>query len=248
MNRFTRLQLLLLNTLAVAIAIIVAYVLQHVIVNFTEVGSAVANLAFAFTLPVGLLSLQVVIRNLHHDTNSILPGFGLKPKLNQQTIVAVELFHKQLLSQLKQLWGIEQCDLYVFDWQRNAYLDLCPQTGSAKNDQPHFLPVQHALVRYAKEYHAIYFTERHLPNEDYVSDTVLAEIVIFMRRHKYVLALPLTTPTDVYGFAMFTLPQIKDTKLFAQSKFDDLKKVGDDFGGLLHKILIYDSIVLKQNE
>lgn len=61
MGRFSRLQLLLLNTFAVAIAIVCAYALQQLLVTQWQVQTPTATFAFGLTLPVILIALQWLI-------------------------------------------------------------------------------------------------------------------------------------------------------------------------------------------
>lgn len=244
MGQASRLQLLLANSIAVGIAIVCAYALQQLLLTQFHINAASATFAFGLTLPVMLILLQWLISKFfQHDLPSFMQLI-YKPKLNPQTLESIQTFKHSLQKNLHEYFQIEQFMLYVFDWQRNTYFECCPR-GSAVT---HILPAQHALVKFSAEYRTVYCTDRHLPAEDYLSDAALTEINTFMRRHKYVFAIPLFTATDVYGFIFLTLEQVKDVRIYAAPTFDELTNLGQSFGALLQKILIYDAIVLKHNQ
>lgn len=245
MGRFSRLQLLLLNTFAVAIAIVFAYALQQLLVTQWQVQTPTATFAFGLTLPIILIALQLLISKLIHSDTANFAQLVYRPKLNPQTLESINTFKNSLSRVFHEHYQIDQFLLYVFDWQRNTYFECCPKVNGNKwSAVTHVLPAHHALVKFSSEYRTVYCTDRHLPEEDYLSDTALTEITTFMRRHKYVFAIPLATESDVYGFVFLTLEQVKDSRIYAAPTFGEFTTLGKTFGSLLQKILIYDAIVL----
>ena len=241
MGQFSRLQLLLANSIAVGIAIVCAYAVQQLLITTFQVETATATFAFGLTLPVILILLQWLISKLvRHDTLTFAQ-LVYRSKLNPLTLESINIFKGSIQRNLHDQFQIDQFILYVFDWQRNTYFECCPRDSAVT----HVLPANHALVKFSAEYRTVYCTDRHLPEEDFLSDTALTEITTFMRRHKYVFAIPLATATDVYGFLFLTLEQVKDSRIYAAPTFTEFTTFGKTFGSLLQKILIYDAIVLK---
>ena len=233
---------ILYTSVAVVLSIILAYAIQLILQNF-GVNDATSKLAFAFTLPAILLCLQVAVRRFIDKHVQVVSPHVYKPKLSAGVMQPLNVLKQQIHNRFKKDYDIEEFDLYVLDWQKNVYLNLFSKTEPLQA-----LPQSHALVQFAKQYRTTFTTEQHTPAEDYLTDLMLAEVMTFMKRHSYVMAIPLTTVNDVFGFMFLTLSQLKDTKAYALQSFKKLDETATTFGPLLQMILVYDAIVLSKGQ
>jgi len=226
-------------TAVVIASISVAFIADAVVVRTTTVTPAASKLIFAIVLPIALLLSQLGLRRLLR-TPAVEDGINLltgpQTKFDPLTQRALTDLRGKLDTFLRTSFQVQHCALAILDWQRKHYVTL--DAGRLQ-----VLPQNHALVHFAQRYKTVFCTERRCPQADQLSDAMHAEMVVFMKRRNYAFAIPLYTAQDVYGFIFLTLADVKDSKLFATNNFTLLEQMGQQYGGLLHQILIYQAVV-----
>lgn len=227
-------------TAVVICSILIAFGVERLLLYYTALSPDTTKLAFALVLPVGLLLLQRLLQTIL-NTVAIRGGIDVMkgPKLAQdpmaeQALAGVE---DKIRNYLQTEYDISHHTLAIFDWQSRQYVTLT-------DDSRQVLAQNHALVHFAKQFHAVFCTERRSPLADQLSDALHAEMLVFMQKHRYMFAIPLYTDQDVYGFIFLNHRDVMDSRLYATNDFSALEKFGRSLGSLLHQILIYQAIVI----
>lgn len=226
-------------TIVVLLSILIAFGVEKLFLRTTTISADGAKLAFALVLPIGLLLLQSLLRKIL-NTTAVRGGVdimkGLKLANDAVTAKALADIEHKISDYLKTTYSVTHHTLAVFDWQSRQYVTL--------TDSHHVLPQNHALVHFAKQFHAVFCTERRSPLADQLSDALHAEMVVFMQKHRYMFAIPLYTEQDVYGFIFLNHHDVMNSRLYATNDFSSLEQFGRSLGPLLHQILIYQAIVI----
>lgn len=227
-------------TVVVLLSILIAFGVEKLLLRYTSLSPDGTKLAFALVLPVGLLVLQLLLKKLL-NTTAVRGGVdvikGKKIITDGITIKALTDIEHKIRDYLNTQYSIKQFTLAVFDWQSRQYVTLT-------DDSRQVLPQSHALVHFAKQFHAVFCTERRSPLADQLSDVMHAEMLVFMQKRRYMFAIPLYTEQDVYGFIFLNHKDVMDSRLYATNDFSALEQFGRSLGPLLHQILIYQAIVI----
>lgn len=227
-------------TLVVILSILTAFGVERFLSHYTSLSADQTKLAFAIVLPVGLLLLQRLLQTILNMTAvrggvDVMKGHKLaQDPMIEQALAGVE---DKIRHYLKAEYDISHHTLAIFNWQSRQYVTM-------SDDSRQVLPQSHALVHFAKQFHAVFCTERRSPLADQLSDALHAEMLVFMQKRRYMFAIPLYTDQDVYGFIFLNHRDVMDSRLYATNDFSALEQFGRSLGSLLHQILIYQAIVI----
>lgn len=228
-------------TLVALCSILIAFGFERILIRYTTISPETAKLIFSIVLPVVLLILQ---RPLMLFLNSAfirggVPIVSSKPpqfdELAQKAITSVQ---ESIGNYLGKQYNISNYTLAILDWKSKQYISI---VGNAVT-----LPHNHALVYFARQYHAVFCTERRSQLVDELPDAIHGEMYVFMSKHHYAFAIPLFTEQAVYGFIFLEQRAVMNSKLYATNNFSELEKFGRAIGPLLHQTIIYQSIVRGQ--
>lgn len=228
-------------TTIVFLSILIAFGVEKFLFRYTTLSADATKLTFALILPVILLALQF-FKKKFIDTIIVHDGvdnFAVRPKLihDQVTTKAICIIENNISNFLKTQYSVAHFTLAIFDWQSRQYVTL-------KDDNYQVLQQSHALVHFAKQFHAVFCTERRSSLVDRLPNALHAEISVFMQKYNYMFAIPLYTEQDVYGFIFLKHHEVMNSRLYATNDFLGLEQLGRSFGSMLHRTLIYQAIVI----
>ncbi len=227
-------------TTVVIMSILIAFVVERILLRYTSLSTDQTKFAFALVLPIGLLALQRLLRMVL-NTITVRAGVdimtGSKVVHDPMAAQALAGIERKIKDYLQTQYAITHYTLSLFDWQSRQYV-------TTTDDRHQVLSQSHALVHFAKQYQAVFCTERRSPLADQLPDTMHAEMLVFMQKHHFIFAIPLSTEQDVYGFIFLSHKDVINSRLYATNDFSSLQQFGRSLGPLLHQILIYQAIVI----